>query len=125
MPQGEGVKPGNTANGNGGIEDEGQFTIEDSDEEEEDEDAGGDLGRVDQGRPKKVRESSPVDPLFAGGADGGDGKKGEEELLPSLIDRLFSCTIDLLFCAGFTVPESVRGQQAVGEKVNVSINVSK
>lgn len=36
----------------------------------------------------------------------------------SLMERLFKCTIDLLFCAGFTVPQSVRGQS--NDKINVS-----
>jgi hypothetical protein len=47
----------------------------------------------------------------------------EDDSLPCLIDRLFSCTIDLLFCAGFTVPESVKGQSMDGDKINVSHSV--
>lgn len=42
---------------------------------------------------------------------------GADPRLPSLADNLFNCTIDLLFCAGFTVPESVRGQSR--DKINV------
>jgi hypothetical protein len=42
---------------------------------------------------------------------------GADARLPSLADNLFDCTIDLLFCAGFTVPESVRGQSK--DKINV------
>lgn len=50
-----------------------------------------------------------------------EGEEEEEESIPCLIDRLFSCTIDLLFCAGFTVPESVRGID--GDKINVGAPV--
>lgn len=35
----------------------------------------------------------------------------------SLAEQLIKCTIDLLFCAGFTIPESVMDQQ--GDKINV------
>lgn len=44
---------------------------------------------------------------------------GTDTRLTSLADNLFHCTIDLLFCAGFTVPESVRGQSK--DKINVSV----
>lgn len=40
-----------------------------------------------------------------------------ESRASSLAERLFNCTIDLLFCAGFTVPESVKGQS--DDKINV------
>lgn len=36
----------------------------------------------------------------------------------SLMEKLFKCTIDLLFCAGFTIPESAKGQSK--DKINVS-----
>jgi hypothetical protein len=36
----------------------------------------------------------------------------------SLMEKLFKCTIDLLFCAGFTLPESAKGQS--NDKINVS-----
>lgn len=45
-------------------------------------------------------------------------KLDDTEVLPSLADRLFQCTIDLLFCAGFTLPSSVQGGS--DEKVHVS-----
>jgi hypothetical protein len=35
-----------------------------------------------------------------------------------LAEQLIKCTIDLLFCAGFTIPESIKDQQ--GDKINVS-----
>lgn len=130
VSEGQDIGTGNK--GQGGVEDEGQFTIADSESEEEDEDAEGDLGRVDvrEGKMKKdavpgVNGSDPLSASTNGSGSGNDmgGNGAEEALLPSLIDRLFSCTIDLLFCAGFTVPESVRGQQAAGEKVNVSLRL--
>lgn len=45
-----------------------------------------------------------------------------EDAEAPLADRLFGCTIDLLFCAGFTLPEAVLGE--AGEKVNVSLSPS-
>ncbi len=42
-----------------------------------------------------------------------------DDTLPSLADRLFSCTVDLLFCAGFTIPEGVRTGEHAGDKINV------
>lgn len=124
------------AGGAGGIEDEGQFTIEDSDEEdgaeEEDPDDAGDIGRSETPKKEKERREKGRVPAQAQSTANGNGgadplsapspapQRTAEDLQPSLIDRLFSCTIDLLFCAGFTVPESVRGQQDAGEKVNVS-----
>ncbi|KAJ9094420.1 hypothetical protein QFC21_005959 [Naganishia friedmannii] len=37
----------------------------------------------------------------------------------SLAEQLIKCTIDLLFCAGFTIPESLKDQQ--GDKINYVI----
>lgn len=44
---------------------------------------------------------------------------GTDSSEATLADRLFGCTIDLMFCAGFTLPEQVLGEE--GEKVNVSV----
>jgi hypothetical protein len=117
----------------GGVdEDGGQFTIEDSDDEDE----GGDIsgaGAGDEGArafkavvgnpPKsnsKETSTEIQDPLqSANDAPEPEEKEDKEETIPCLIDRLFSCTIDLLFCAGFTVPESVKGLD--GDKINVSL----
>ncbi|EIW70902.1 hypothetical protein TREMEDRAFT_43442 [Tremella mesenterica DSM 1558] len=38
-----------------------------------------------------------------------------------LDEGLFTCTVDLLFCAGFTVPESVKGDSGHGDKINYVI----
>jgi hypothetical protein len=119
----------------GGVdEDGGQFTIEDSDDEDE----GGDIsgaGAGDEGarafkavvgNPPKTSSNSKEgsteiqDPLqSANDTSEPEEKEDKEETIPCLIDRLFSCTIDLLFCAGFTVPESVKGLD--GDKINVSL----
>jgi hypothetical protein len=113
-------------------EDGGQFTIEDSDDEDE----GGDIsGAGDEGArafkavvgnpPKsnsKETSTEIQDPLQSANdtsTQEQEEKEDKEETIPCLIDRLFSCTIDLLFCAGFTVPESVKGLD--GDKINVSI----
>ncbi len=47
--------------------------------------------------------------------------EAEDDSLPSLADRLFSCTVDLLFCAGFTIPEGVRSGEQAGDKINYVI----
>jgi hypothetical protein len=130
VPQQEGIG-GEEVNGVG---EEGQFTIEDSDPEDEDEneiEAGARAFKATVGRPMvpqseqatKVNGGSQViDPLTAA-ANGAAEKEEEErqEMLPSLVDRLFSCTIDLLFCAGFTVPENLRGRDNQLDKINVSV----
>lgn len=116
------------------IEYGGQFTLEASDDEDSDQ---GDMGRVDEGArafkavvgnpPKGSKESTDgiTDPLSQStrtetGTSGEDKEEAEDDTIPCLIDRLFSCTIDLLFCAGFTVPENVKGQNPHGDKINVS-----
>jgi hypothetical protein len=115
-------------------EDGGQFTIAD-DSDDDDEDGAGDIsGAGDEGarafkavvgNPPKpdpsTLEGEIQDPLQSASNDTQDednDKEEKEETIPCLIDRLFSCTIDLLFCAGFTVPESVKGLD--GDKINVS-----
>ena len=127
--------------GGGGEEEEieygGQFTLEASDDEEEDSDAGGDMGRVDEGarafkavvgnppkdpkNPEIPKETDPLSqPTTATTGEEDKEEVEEDDTIPCLIDRLFSCTIDLLFCAGFTVPENVKGQNPHGDKINVS-----
>ncbi|GFZ44221.1 hypothetical protein JCM24511_01943 [Saitozyma sp. JCM 24511] len=132
----------------GGLEETGeQFKIEDSDSEEEEEEeeneeeneieAGVKAFKASVGRPMVPKSKSEAqaktngttdsveDPLRAAAAanESAEDKQEEDarEMLPSLVDRLFSCTIDLLFCAGFTVPESVRGRDNEGEKINYVI----
>ncbi|KAK8864156.1 hypothetical protein IAR55_001402 [Kwoniella newhampshirensis] len=122
---------------NGVGEEDGQFKIEDSDSEGEDE--------IDEGvRAFKATIRHPADPAGAmsSGAATISKEEGvtndplsqpapkydesypleekEEEFVPCLVDRLFSCTVDLLFCAGFTLPESVKGE-SISEKINYVI----
>ncbi|WVQ99152.1 hypothetical protein IAU59_006284 [Kwoniella sp. CBS 9459] len=132
--------------GQGEGEDDNQFKIEDSDSEGEGND-GDEHTELDEGarafkatighpaaaaggstpKPELTKEEGITnDPLSqptsgdAGVANGEEGDKEDEEYMPCLVDRLFSCTIDLLFCAGFTVPDSVRGDN-VAEKINYVI----
>jgi len=139
------VEPRTESNGNGdgevptAGEEESQFTIADEEEEEEIEGDGVDgeaqAFKAVVGHPPETNgdRSSPTangeqiaDPLSRPLPPKGDDEeeREEEDMIPCLIDRLFSCTIDLLFCAGFTVPDSVRGQDGPGEKINVRITVS-
>jgi hypothetical protein len=134
---------GNGAGAGAELEETGeQFKIEDSDseaeEEEEEEEneieAGVKAFKASVGKPMVPKpeaqaktngtNDSIADPLRAAAAANESAEDMREEdareMLPSLVDRLFSCTIDLLFCAGFTVPESVRGRDNEGEKINVS-----
>lgn len=114
------------------IEYGGQFTLEASDDE--DSDAEGDMGRADEDArafkavvgnpPKGPKEDGVKDPLSQSpktstGDEEENKEETEDDTIPCLIDRLFSCTIDLLFCAGFTVPENVKGQNSHGDKINV------
>lgn len=136
------VEPRTESNGNGdgevptAGEEESQFTIADGEEEEEIEGDGVDgeaqAFKAVVGHPPETNgdRSSPTangeqiaDPLSRPLPPKGDDEeeREEEDMIPCLIDRLFSCTIDLLFCAGFTVPDSVRGQDGPGEKINVRI----
>lgn len=56
-----------------------------------------------------------------GGTSGtkGEDQDGEPDRLPSLTDKLFGVTVDLLFCAGFTIPENMKGPDGQGDKINV------
>ncbi len=61
---------------------------------------------------------SGKDPLSQASKSGGKIDEDELEVVPpSLADRIFSCVVDLLFCAGFTVPETLKG--TAGDKINV------
>lgn len=130
------------------VDEAGQFEIGDDDEEEEavndEEDGDGDEeDEIDAGvRAFKATLGNPPAPSQSRPSDPGASDKIEDPLsqaaeerekqdqgetttpnlaqVPCLVDRLFSCTIDLLFCAGFTVPENVRGTDKSGEKINVS-----
>ncbi|ORY21894.1 high-temperature-induced dauer-formation protein-domain-containing protein [Naematelia encephala] len=130
---------GNTTNGKtsvdldqeqeqGARESEQQFTIEDDSDEEDD--AGVRAFKASVGNPPKqsdaalsnpppladpLSENSPAPPAEMEGET-----EEEENTMPCLVDRLFSCTIDLLFCAGFTVPVSVQSEEE-DEKINYVI----
>ncbi|WWC61589.1 uncharacterized protein I303_104173 [Kwoniella dejecticola CBS 10117] len=110
-----------------------QFKIEDSDSEHEDDDEGEDEGvrafKATVGNPAPApktakEEGVSNDPLSTTESQDQQNKEKEDEdatdYMPCLIERLFSCTIDLLFCAGFTVPDNVRGAN-VTEKINYVI----
>lgn len=107
-----------------------QFTIEDEDDASDDGEEGEEGARAFKavvGNPPKTTtegEAEVKDPLSQQSApplEEEEGAQEEDDSMPCLIDRLFSCTIDLLFCAGFTVPESVKGQSIDGDKINVSL----
>lgn len=115
------------------VRENGQFKLDDSDDEEEDEISQGVRAfEATIGNPPKTPSAAVGaagshaidDPLTRSQPDLQDTERErmdeEENTLPCLVDRLFSCTIDLLFCAGFTVPDSVRGEDKLGDKINVS-----
>lgn len=106
------VDVSDTAEGAEGRTEE-QFTIADSDDEGEEE--GGEEG----GEAASGAGSDPLSTSKANNTAKGDKK----EEMPSLAERLFGCTVDLLFCAGFTLPESLRGNGPEGDKINVSFPV--
>jgi hypothetical protein len=121
---------------------ETQFTIaDDSDDEETGDlvDEGARAFKASVGRPRKTStststpESPPTnddgtihDPLANPGPqeeDQGSEAEDDDDLLPSLAERLFSCTVDLLFCVGFSVPDSARGEDVlITDKINVSLS---
>jgi len=113
-----------------------QFEIGD-DDEDDDGDSDGDIGKDEGARAFKATLGHPpsvsantnplsdatggtVDDPLSRANDTAEETAEDEATGPCLVDRLFSCTIDLLFCAGFTVPESVKGEES-GEKINVSV----
>jgi hypothetical protein len=119
---------------------EEQFEIGDEDSEEgnddDDDEEGVKAFKDVKGKPP-VQSEEPLlngseemkDPLTSAvedmqqkveGAEEVEKEEEEKGLMPCLVDRLFSCTVDLLFCAGFTVPENVRTEDGSGEKINVS-----
>ncbi|WVQ77248.1 hypothetical protein IAR50_006931 [Cryptococcus sp. DSM 104548] len=110
-------------------EHEDQFKIEDSDDEGQDE-ADGDLDegarafQATVGNPPKAdgepeaKDEVIDDPLTK--ATEPEEVEEDVEYLPCLIDRLFSCVIDLLFCAGFTLPPTVVGDDHT-DKINYVI----
>ncbi|KAE8537640.1 hypothetical protein D1P53_005696 [Cryptococcus gattii VGV] len=100
------------------------FTIEDSDSDHGTEEK--DEPELDTGarafRATIESSSSPSAPIsdpLTQPRESGDHRleRGEDEYLPSLAERLFSCTIDLLFCAGFTLPQTVSEDQ--NDKINI------
>ena len=122
---------------------ESQFMIAD-DEEDEPEDIEG-KGVDDEtrafksavGHPHEIQPSeaatkvemettrdplSEATPVRVHPEDAGELHREEEDTIPCLIDRLFNCTIDLLFCAGFTVPDNVRAKDGTEEKINVRLS---
>ena len=118
-----------------------QFEIgddDDDDEEAKEEDSDGDIGKDEGARAFKATLANPTKAATNISTDQSNGTiddpltrtedkvedEAEEATGPCLVDRLFSCTIDLLFCAGFTVPESVKGTES-GEKINVSVSCFK
>ncbi|WVF71750.1 hypothetical protein IAT40_006558 [Kwoniella sp. CBS 6097] len=145
VEQGSGGQEQNSFNqgADGGEEEDNQFKIEDSDSEGEADDAD-DKTELDEGarafkatignpaptpvaKPELTKEEGitddPLSQPTQGNSDPSNGEEGDnedEEYMPCLVDRLFSCTIDLLFCAGFTVPDSVRGDN-ITEKINYVI----
>lgn len=133
----DGVNGDVSEGGEGRGREESQFMITDEDEEEEavdgrDVEEGAKAFKAVVGHPPRTNgtaektDEAVIDPLSQQSPAtehyeraGKDEQVQEGDTIPCLVDRLFSCTIDLLFCAGFTVPESVRGQDGTGEKINV------
>jgi hypothetical protein len=85
---------------------------------------------ADGDRARDASMSTPSDPLTQAAEqserrrDKNDRDVNEEEegdRQPSLTDKLFGVTVDLLFCAGFTIPESMKGADGRGDKINVGI----
>ncbi|KGB74694.2 hypothetical protein CNBG_0532 [Cryptococcus deuterogattii R265] len=101
------------------------FVIQDSDSDHGDDEAR-DMGArafratIDQPASPPPHPQPINDPLTQPRESGGDHQnRDQDEYLPSLAERLFSCTIDLLFCAGFTLPQSVSEDQ--NDKINYVI----
>lgn len=108
-----------------------QFKIEDSDSDEEEAilDEGARAFKAVVGNPPTSTDTTPVmppdetldDPLTRANPPQTGDQSDAEQTVPCLVDRLFSCTIDLLFCAGFSLPDSVKGQGGDDDKINVSL----
>lgn len=106
--------------------DSDHFTLEDSDTDDGDEpglDTGARAFRATIGHPPSPpAPPHPLsDPLTQPHGGGDHRDSGEDEYLPSLAERLFSCTVDLLFCAGFTLPHTVSEDQ--NDKINVCLSL--
>lgn len=71
-----------------------QFVIDDEDEDE-------DASTAD---PSK----SPASPISRVKSADSVRKTESKETLPTLAERLIACTIDLLFCCGFTLPTKIQ-----------------
>lgn len=83
------------ANGRSGTLDERpQFVIDDEDDED------------DASSPGPSRSEDPGDDSRNPGSSGKSEVK--KKALPTLAERLISCTIDLLFCCGFTLPAKIQ-----------------
>ena len=114
------------------VEEATQFEIgedeDNEDEQEEDEiSAGVRAFKATIASPNPPSTDQLEDPLSAAAKqrekadlDEQEQDQAEDVQAPCLVDRLFSCTIDLLFCAGFTVHDSVRSGDRSDEKINVS-----
>ncbi|WVO16453.1 hypothetical protein L204_104130 [Cryptococcus depauperatus] len=112
------------------VQESQQFTIQDSDDEADDQDIELDEGarafQATVGSPPvdKTKEPEKIkDPLTQAQVEAektaDQGQDSQIEYLPCLVDRLFSCVVDLLFCAGFTLVDSVRSEQ--DDKINYVI----
>lgn len=103
------------------------FTIQDSDSDDGDDarhepelDTGARAFRATIGHPPSPPHPQPIsDPLTQPHESGDHRDSGGDGYMPSLAERLFSCTIDLLFCAGFTLPQTVSEDE--NDKINVCL----
>lgn len=90
---------------NDAVDDAPQFVIDDEDEDD-DVSAEGPL-RSPSNPGSGSQAPNPV-----------QSSEGKKKTLPTLAERLISCTIDLLFCCGFTLPTKI---QVDNDKVNYVI----
>ncbi|RXK36807.1 hypothetical protein M231_05891 [Tremella mesenterica] len=97
-----------------------QFQIGDLDEDELDEGVRAFKATVKSPDPPSTN-GKIEDPLSHPTHDTEEKEEEKEITMPCLVDQLFTCTVDLLFCAGFTVPESVKGDSGHGDKINYVI----
>lgn len=79
-------------------------------------------GKGDQARDASMGGSDPLTRAAEQAQKRANADVDDEEevdRLPSLTDKLFGVTVDLLFCAGFTIPENMKGADGQGDKINV------
>lgn len=95
-----------------------QFTLADSDDDDAELDAGARAFKATLGHPPAP--ASPISDPLTQPPDDTPRPQQPDEYLPSLAERLFSCAIDLLFCAGFTLPQSVNGEDE-DDKINACL----